>query len=199
MNPEYEEKADRVVDVTVRVTEGDQFRLGRVEFTGNKTTREKVLRRELLLAEGDILDMERFRKGLFKITLLGYFKIVEDPDFKFQPYSKTVDVTVKGIDTNRNDVQFGAGYSQLDGLGQFSSPPATPGAATPSACSGGNRSNFFDLWFKGPLPRPADGDRGSISAIAELPRRPARPLWTSLRPLARVFDSVSAFYGYTDT
>src|SRR5439155_15272520 len=112
MNPENTDKPDRVVDVTIKVTEGDQYRVGRVEFTGNKTTRDKVLRRELPLNEGDILDMEAFKKGLFKITQLGYFKIEEDPDFRVVAEKKVVDVTVKGTDTNRNEVQFGAGYSQ---------------------------------------------------------------------------------------
>ena len=42
-------------DLSVKLTEGDQFKLGRVEFTGNKTTRDKVLRRELQLFEGDIM------------------------------------------------------------------------------------------------------------------------------------------------
>ncbi|MBL8112092.1 MAG: outer membrane protein assembly factor BamA [Acidobacteria bacterium] len=207
MNPEYEEKANKVVDVTVRVTEGDQFRLGRVEFTGNKTTREKVLRRELLLAEGDILDMERFRKGLFKITQLGYFKIEEDPDFKVQPDSKTVDVTVKGIDTNRNEVQFGAGYSQLDGLfGQFQFSTRNflgRGDTIGVQFQRGNRSNFFDLSFGQPYfldQRMAIG--GSIfnrsQNYLDVDQR-ARGVNFSYGLSLGVFDSVSAFYGYTDT
>ena len=120
MNPENTEKPKHIVDVAVKITEGDQYRLGRIEFTGNKTTRDKVLSRELQVFEGDIMDMETFKKSLFKVTQLGYFKIEEDPDFRVNPEKKTVDVSIKGTDTNRNEVQFGAGYSQLDGLfGQF--------------------------------------------------------------------------------
>jgi len=62
------------VDVAVKITEGDQYRLGRIEFTGNKTTRDKVLRRELQVFEGDIMDMETFKKSILKVSQLGYFK-----------------------------------------------------------------------------------------------------------------------------
>src|SRR5262249_52129616 len=148
MNPEYTEKPGHKVDIVVKVTEGDQYKLGRVEFVGNKTTRDKVLRRELQLFEGDTLDMETFRKSLFKITQLGYFKVEEDPDFRVNSEKKVVDVTIKGTDTNRNEVQFGAGYSQLDGLfGQFQFSTRNflgRGDTIGIQLQRGNRSNFFD-------------------------------------------------------
>ncbi|MBK9089830.1 MAG: BamA/TamA family outer membrane protein [Holophagales bacterium] len=156
MNPEYVERPGKgnIVDVTIRVTEGDQFRVGRVEFVGNKTTKDKVLRRELQLFEGDVLDMESFKKGLFKITQLGYFKIEEDPEFRVDADKKAVDVTIKGVDTNRNEVQFGAGYSQLDGIfGQFSFSTRNflgRGDTIGVQFQRGGYSNFFDLSFVEP-------------------------------------------------
>src|SRR5450756_513868 len=130
MNPENTEKPNHVVDVVVKLTEGDQYRLGRVEFTGNKTTRDKVLRRELQVFEGDIMDMETFKKSLFKVTQLGYYKIEEDPDFRVNAEKKSVDVSIKGTDTNRNEVQFGAGYSSSTASsGSSSSARATSSAA----------------------------------------------------------------------
>ena len=154
MNPEYVEKPGKKVDVTIKMTEGEQYRLGRIEFTGNKTTRDKVLRRELLVREGDILDMEAFKKGLMKVTQLGYFKVEEDPEFRVNPEKKAVDVTVKGTDTNRNEVQFGAGYSQLDGLfGQFQFATRNflgRGDTIGFQFQRGSRTNFFDVSFGEP-------------------------------------------------
>ena len=49
VNPEYQEKENNVVDVSIQVFEGDQFKLGRLEFLGNLTTKDKVLRREVFL------------------------------------------------------------------------------------------------------------------------------------------------------
>lgn len=209
MNPEYTERPGKgnVVDVVVRITEGDMFRVGRVEFTGNKTTKDKVLRRELQLFEGDVLDMESFKKGLLKISQLGYFKIEEDPDFKVDPEKKVVNVTVKGIDTNRNEIQFGAGYSQLDGIfGQFQFATRNflgRGDTIGIQFQRGGRSNFFDLSFSEPWfldKRMSIG--GSIYnrtlEYADVDQR-TKGLSASLGYGLGLFDGLSLFYGFTDT
>ncbi len=109
------------VDVVVDVYEGDRFRLGRLEFTGNTKTQDKVLRRELRLIEGSWMNMSAFKRSMFKVNQLGYFKLKEDPvEFKFDDKEKLVNVTIKGEEVGRTDIQFGAGYSELDGFfGQF--------------------------------------------------------------------------------
>ena len=209
MNPEYTERPGKgnLVDVVVRVTEGDMFRVGRVEFTGNKTTKDKVLRRELQLFEGDVLDMESFKKGLMKISQLGYFKIEEDPDFKVDPEKKVVNVTVKGIDTNRNEIQFGAGYSQLDGIfGQFQFATRNflgRGDTIGIQFQRGGRSNFFDLSFSEPWfldKRMSIG--GSIYnrtlEYSDVDQR-TKGLSASIGYGLGLFDGVSLFYGFTDT
>jgi outer membrane protein insertion porin family len=109
------------VDVVVDVYEGERFRLGRLEFTGNTKTQDKVLRRELRLIEGSWMNMSTFKRSMFKVNQLGYFKLKDDPvDFKFDDENKRVNVTIKGEEVGRTDIQFGAGYSELDGFfGQF--------------------------------------------------------------------------------
>ncbi len=116
VNPEYVQKDNSVIDVKVQVYEGDQFRLGRLEFQGNTNTKDKVLRREIFLQEGQIMDMETFKQSLYKIGQLGYFKVTDNPDFKVNQDTKTVDVTVKGDEQGKNDVQFGGGYSEGGGF-----------------------------------------------------------------------------------
>jgi outer membrane protein insertion porin family len=211
MNPEYTEKPHHVVDVTIKIAEGDQYRLGRVEFTGNKTTRDKVMRRELQLYEGDIMDMETFKKSILKISQLGYYKVEEDPDFKVNNEKKTVDVTIKGTDTNRNEVQFGAGYSQLDGLfGQFQFNTRNflgRGDTLGLQFQRGNRSNFFDVSFTEPWfldQRMSVG--GSIfnrslnySDVAGGLDQSSKGLNLSLGIGLGIWDVVSFFYGFTDT
>jgi outer membrane protein insertion porin family len=210
MNPENTEKPNHVVDVAVKITEGDQYRLGRIEFTGNKTTRDKVLRRELQVFEGDIMDMEVFKKSLFKVTQLGYFKIEEDPDFRVNPEKKTVDVSIKGTDTNRNEVQFGAGYSQLDGLfGQFQFSTRNflgRGDTLGLQFQRGNRSNFFDVSFAEPWfldQRMSIG--GSVfnrtldySDVAGGLDQKSKGANFSIGYGLGIFDLVSIFYGFTD-
>lgn len=123
-NPALVEEKAKVdtVDVVVEVFEGDRFRLGRLEFVGNTKTNDKVLRREVRLIEGDWMNMSLFKRSVFKVNQLGYFKLKEDPvEFKFDEPNKRVNVTIKGEEVGRTDLQFGAGYSELEGFfGQFS-------------------------------------------------------------------------------
>ncbi len=120
--PQYQAQTkDRRVDIVIRMYEGDPFRLGRLEFIGNTGTRDKVLRRQVAIDEGQVLDMDAFKKSIIKISQLGYFKLGEDPSFVPDNTKRTVDVTVKGEETSRNELNFGAGYSGFDGFfGQFS-------------------------------------------------------------------------------
>jgi outer membrane protein insertion porin family len=120
INPEYRERDNNVVDLHIQVYEGEQFRLGRLEFQGNNTTKDKVLRREVFLQEGDIMDMETFKTSIYKLGQLGYFKVTENPDFRVNPDKSTVDITIKGREEGRNELQFGGGYNENTGFfGQF--------------------------------------------------------------------------------
>jgi len=156
INPEYVDRDNNVTDVKVQIYEGEQFRLGRLEFQGNNTTKDKVLRREIFLTEGGIMDMETFKQSLYKLGQLGYYKVTDNPDFKVNPDKKTVDVTVKGNEEGKNDVQFGGGYSEAVGFfvqTQFSTRNFLgEGENLGLSFQRGNRQNFFsasyaDPWF----------------------------------------------------
>ncbi len=154
INPEYVERENNVVDVHIQVYEGDQFRLGRLEFQGNNTTKDKVLRREIFLEEGQIMDMETFKQSLYKLGQLGYFKVNDNPDFKVNQEKKTVDITVKGTEEGKNDVQFGGGYSEGTGFfvqTQFSTRNFLgEGEHLGLSFQRGNRQNFFSLSYADP-------------------------------------------------
>src|SRR3954451_8036883 len=154
VNPEYVEKPGNVMDVKMAVYEGDQFRLGRLEFQGNTTTKDKVLRREIFLEEGQIMDMETFKQSIYKLGQLGYFKVNDNPDFKVNQEKKVVDVTVKGTEEGKNDVQFGGGYSEGTGFfvqTQFSTRNFLgEGENLGLSFQRGSRQNFFSLSYADP-------------------------------------------------
>ncbi|HEX6095837.1 MAG TPA: outer membrane protein assembly factor BamA [Thermoanaerobaculia bacterium] len=154
VDPEYTDRGNNVVDVKVRVFEGDQFRLGRLEFTGNSTTKDKVLRREIFLEEGSIMDMETFKQSLYKLGQLGYYKVTDNPDFKVNPDSKTVDITVKGTEEGKNDIQFGGGYSEGGGFfvqAQFATRNFLgEGENFSLGYQRGRRTNFFSISYADP-------------------------------------------------
>lgn len=154
VNSEYVEQPNNVVDVHVQVFEGDQFHLGRLEFAGNTTTKDKVLRREIFLEEGDIMDMETFKQSIYKLGQLGYFKVTDNPDFKVNQDKKTVDVTIKGNEEGKNDIQFGGGYSEGTGFflqTQFSTRNFLgEGENLGLSFQRGSRQNFFSLSYADP-------------------------------------------------
>jgi len=153
-DPTYHEAADRRVDIEVKIYEGDKFYLGRLEVQGNTTTRDKVIRREFALDEGDIMNMEAIKKSLQKLQQLGYFKISEEPDFTVRPAEKKVDMVIKGAEASKNEIQFGAGYSALDGFfGQFSFQTRNflgRGEVIGAAAQIGRISNYYDLSYTVP-------------------------------------------------
>jgi outer membrane protein insertion porin family len=118
------ERPANVADVLVKVFEGDQFTVGRIEFKGNDRTRDKVLRREFRVQEGLTLSMGALKSSVFKLNQLTYFKVDEDNPIEFENVdreAKTVDLTVNGKESDRTELLFGGGWSELDGFfGQFS-------------------------------------------------------------------------------
>jgi outer membrane protein insertion porin family len=207
VDPEYVIKAGNVVDVRMHVFEGDQFRLGRLEFEGNTTTKDKVLRREIFLEEGQIMDMETFKQSLYKVGQLGYFKVTENPDFKVNPDSKTVDILVKGIEEGKNDIQFGGGYSEGGGFfvqAQFATRNFLgEGENFGLSYQRGRRTNFFSISYADPWFMDTPNSLGiSLYNTQQTPprsfgyERTGKGGTLAYGYRLHRFDSLSLLYGY---
>jgi outer membrane protein insertion porin family len=109
------DKHERVADLKLEITEDKKYLVDRINFTGNSTTRDRVLRREMRLNEQDLFNVRLLRLGIRKIAQLGYFQVGEDPVVKPQGDSGKVDVEVQGTEANRNEIQVGGGVSGLEG------------------------------------------------------------------------------------
>jgi len=116
----YERRQDQegVADLVYRINEDRKFFVNRIDFEGNVKTKDAVLRREMRLMEGDVFRRRDFNLSLRKIAQLGTFQL--DPDTptveKVSPTSDRVNVTIRGEEVSRNELQFGGGYSGLDGF-----------------------------------------------------------------------------------
>lgn len=108
------------VDVTFTVNERDQVYVNLIDFTGNTTTRDKVLRREILLREGDVFRVSSFRNSLLRVNQLGFFDISnQDPDVKMLPGENKVNLTINGQESGVNELNFGLGFSEFRGTSGF--------------------------------------------------------------------------------
>ena len=123
--PDLQPRADAVpvpvVDVVMRVTEGPQYFINRLTFSGNTTTHDSVIRREMRLVEGGVFNTEALKLSVRRLNQLGYFKPLEGTEKdlsveKVAGQEHAVDVTIKLQEQNRNQISFGAGVSQYEGI-----------------------------------------------------------------------------------
>ncbi len=113
-NPDPERK---VVDLVIHMEEDKQYFVGKINFTGNDTTRDKVVRREVYLNEGDIFNTELLKQSIRRVNQLGYFKPMEGVP-RLTPsrgQDDKLDVTFQVEEQNRNQFTFGGGVSGLEG------------------------------------------------------------------------------------
>jgi outer membrane protein insertion porin family len=115
-NPQNPEEG--IADFTVTIEEGKQFTLRRLEFIGNTFTRDYVLRREVLLNEGDIYSQTSFEYSIIRLNQLGYFNEIDkekDADFKTNEEEGLVDLTLKVTEKGRQQISFNGGLSGIGG------------------------------------------------------------------------------------
>ena len=110
----------KVVDLTIDVDEGKQFYVRRIEFQGNTTTRDKVIRREIALEEGQIYNSRFWELSLLRLNQLGYFDQLkpDDPNTTERHLDEkngTVDLTLKVHEKGKNSVGLQGGVSGLAG------------------------------------------------------------------------------------
>ena len=148
------------VDVTLQIQEGKQYFVNRIIFTGNTTTRDNVIRREMRLYENGVFNTEALKFSIKRLNQLGYFKALEGPG-KDVNIDKTpnadnkVDVKMKLEEQNRNQLTFGAGVSQFEGFfGQLSFQTANflgRGESLTVSLQGGQRAQNYTLSFTEPF------------------------------------------------
>ncbi len=106
----------KIVNVTFNVYEGEVAFLHRLEFRGNNYTKDKVIRREMMLREGDRFSLAYFKDSILRIKQLGLVDLEKEPDIKPNPDDPTqIDVQVNVKELQRNNIQFTAGYSGYEG------------------------------------------------------------------------------------
>ena len=113
-----------IVDVTMRAEEGNLYTVNRITFSGNRTTRDYVVRREFRLLEGGVFNSNALTTSVRRINQLGYFLPIQEEDVttdQVEGDEFQVDIKVPLEEQNRNQISFGAGVSQFEGFfGQMS-------------------------------------------------------------------------------
>ena len=107
----------KVINLALDFEEDNQFTVHRIDFSGNTKTRDKVIRRELLVDEGSIFSSQLWDYSVMKINQLGFFDEVkkEDYDIKQNAKDKNVDILVKVKEKGKNSIGLSGGVSGYAG------------------------------------------------------------------------------------
>ena len=149
------------VNVTMRLQEGPQYFVNRITFVGNTTTRDNVIRREMRLVEGAVFNAEALKYSVRRLNQLGYFEQINEEDPQAIKTEKTpgeennMDVTLTLKEQNRNQLTFGAGVSQYEGVfGQLAFQTANflgRGESLTLSLQAGDRAQNYQLAFTEPF------------------------------------------------
>ena len=149
-----------IADFAITIDEGKQFTLRRLEFTGNTFTRDNVLRREVLMNEGDIYNQNLFEYSITRLNQLGYFNPIDkekDADYRTNEEEGLVDVTVKVAEKGRQQISFNGGISGIGGsffgLDYSTNNLFGRGEVLSLNLSAGNRQRAFQFSFTEPYIR----------------------------------------------
>ena len=116
VSPEFQRDADkRIMGITYKIKEGPKVYIGKVNIAGNVRTLDKVVRREMRIAEGDPFNAAKIRRSQQRIQNLGFF---DKADVKTEggdsPDRANINIDVTERPTG--ELNFGAGYSTTEGV-----------------------------------------------------------------------------------
>lgn len=141
------------VDIVFALDEGPRVYIERINIVGNTATLDRVIRRELRVAEGDAFNRVLLDRSRNRVRALGYFKeveITETPGSK--PDRTIVDITVEEQATG--ELSFAAGFSSVDAFLIDASVTQRNlrgrGQSVVARVSASNRQQFVDFRFREP-------------------------------------------------
>ncbi len=101
------------MNITFDIRKGDLVYFERINIIGNVKTRDKVLRRELKIAEGELYSGTKLKKSRQKVNALGFFEEVNLSTERGTAPNK-LNVTIDIKERSTGTLSVGAGYSSID-------------------------------------------------------------------------------------
>ena len=145
--------AAKQLKITYKVEEGDIYRVGKIEISGNTKTEDKVIRREIRLDEGDVFNGALLKRSYERLNNLQFFETIDiSPKPIYEEKLLNIDVKVKEKSTGFLSV--GGGYSSVDKLiGMVELTQGNlfgTGQYVKARAELGGRMSFYELSYKNP-------------------------------------------------
>jgi len=147
------QEQEQLVDVDFSIKKESLVYFNRITITGNTSTRDKVIRRELEIVEKDLYSSSKLKESYSKLNRLRYF---EEIDFQTEkgPDKSLMDVNIRVKEKNTGMFMVGAGYSAIDQLVFMASVTEQNflgrGQTLGLKASLGSTTNMYELSFTEP-------------------------------------------------
>ena len=115
--PRFDE-AKKLLYIDIDIDEGKPYYVSKIEFTGNTVTRDPVIRRELLLEEGQVYNSNVWEQSLLRLNQLDYFdplKVDQDSTATQDQQNSTVSLLLRVHEKGKNSIGLNGGVSGLSG------------------------------------------------------------------------------------
>lgn len=110
-----QDSAARKINVVLEITEGPEVFVERINISGNVRSQEKILRREIPMAEGDLFTSQKLTRARQRLSNLGFFESVKASTSPGAAKDKIV-VNIEVVERPTGLFSIGGGYSSADGL-----------------------------------------------------------------------------------
>ena len=105
--------ARRRIELNYEIVRGKRTYIERVHIRGNSKTRDKVIRRELALSEGELFSASKVEKSRLRVLALGYFQNVTIATARGSS-DEFVDINIEVVERQTGQFQLGAGFSSTE-------------------------------------------------------------------------------------
>jgi outer membrane protein insertion porin family len=111
------DETNKHINLTLKFDEQKMYYVRRIEFTGNTTTRDKVIRREVLIDEGQLFNQRAWEVSILRLNQLDYFEKIkpEDAEIKRNTKEGSVDITLKLKEKGKQSISLQGGVSGIAG------------------------------------------------------------------------------------
>jgi outer membrane protein insertion porin family len=146
----------KTYDLTLNLQPDKQFLVGQIRFSGNRNTKDKVMRREFILEEKKVFSSAALDSSILRLNQLGIFDKIEEKDYEIKPDEPKglVDVEVKVKEKSQRSIGFQGGVSGISGsfigLNYSDNNFLGRGESVEMSVTGGTRTTNFLVSFTEP-------------------------------------------------
>jgi outer membrane protein insertion porin family len=105
-----------IMDLVFQIDQGDKVSIGEIKITGNTKTRDKVIRREMKLIEGELYNETAKRNSVANLNRLGFFKAVDVQPNTDSGSSDVMDLNIQVEETSTGTLNLGVGFGGFQGF-----------------------------------------------------------------------------------